>query len=57
MSFGIIDVINIWKCLNYINLENASVIVATMKSYMHEDLLSAWLIEVHVSGRLFGAWQ
>ena len=24
---------------------------------MHQDLPSVWLIEVQVSGRLFGAWQ
>ena len=35
MSFGsidvIIDVINSWKYLNFINFENASVMVAAMK--------------------------
>jgi len=31
MSFGNIDVINSWKYLNFINFENASVIVAAMK--------------------------
>ena len=31
MSFGNIDVINRWKCLNFRNHENASVIVAAMK--------------------------
>ena len=38
MSFGNIDVINSWKCLNFINSENASVIVAAMKIYMRQDL-------------------
>ena len=58
MSFGNIDVINSWKCLNFINSENASVIVATIKkNYMHQDLLSVWLTEVQVLGRLFEAWQ
>ena len=31
MSFGNIDVINSWKYLNFINSENALVIVAEMK--------------------------
>ena len=31
MSFGNIDVINSWKCLSFINSENASVIVVAMK--------------------------
>ena len=31
MSFGNIDMINSWKCLNLINSENASVIAAAMK--------------------------
>ena len=31
MIFGNIDVINSWKCLNLINSENVSMIVATMK--------------------------
>ena len=59
MSFGNIDVINSWKYLNFINLENASVIVVAMKkkTYMHQDLQSVWLIEVQIPGRLFGAWQ
>ena len=58
MSFGNVDVINSWKYLNFINSENASVIVAAMeKGYMHQDLPSVWLIEVQISGRLFGAWK
>ena len=58
MSFGNIDVIKSWKCMNFINSENASVIVAAMeKIYMHQDLPSVWLIEVQISGRLLGAWQ
>ena len=57
MSFGNIDVINNWKCLNFINPKNASVIVAAMKNLYASRLLSARLIEVQVSGRLFGAWQ
>ena len=57
MSFGNIDMINSWKCLNLINSENASVIVPAMKIYTHQDLLSVWLTEVQVPGRLFGAWQ
>ena len=31
MSFGNIDVINSWKCLNFINSKNASVIVAVVE--------------------------
>ena len=31
MSFGNIDEINSWKCLNFINSENASVIVVAME--------------------------
>ena len=54
MSFGNIDAINNWKYWNFINSENALVIVAAMKR--HHDLPSVWLIEVQVSGRLFGAW-
>ena len=54
MSFGNIDVINSWKYLNFINSENDLVIFATMKSYMHQDLLSVWLTKVQVSGRLLG---
>ena len=54
MSFGNIDVINSWKCLNFINSENASVIVAAIKKYMHQYLLSVWLTEVQVSGRFLG---
>ena len=46
MSFGNIDAINSSKYLNFINSGNASVVVAAMKGYMHQDLLSAWLIEV-----------
>ena len=49
MSFDNIDVTNSWKYLNFIN---ASVMVVAMKSYMHPDLPSVWLIEAHVSGRL-----
>ena len=55
MSFGNIDVINSWKCSNFINSENASVMV--VEGYMHLDLPSVWLIEAQVSGRLFRAWQ
>ena len=43
--------------MNFINFGNASMVVAAMKGYMHQDLLSAWLIEVQVPGRLFGAWK
>ena len=57
MSFCNIDAINSSKYLNFINSGNASVVVATMKGYMHQDLLSAWLIEVQVPGRLSGAWK
>ena len=57
MSFGNIDVINPWKYLNFINSKNASEIVTAMKCYIHGDLQSVWLIEVHISGRLFAAWQ
>ena len=57
MSFGNIDVINSWKYLNFINSENDLVIIAAMKIYMHQDLLSVWLTEVQVLGRLFGAWK
>ena len=31
MGFGNIDVINSWKCLNFINSENASMIVVEME--------------------------
>ena len=48
-----IDVTNNWKYLNFINSENASVMVVAMKSYMHPDLPSVWLIETYISGRLF----
>ena len=57
MSFGNIDVINNRKYLNFISFGNALVVVAAMKGYMYQDLLSAWLIEVQVPGRLFGAWK
>ena len=40
MSFDDIDVTNDWKYLNFINSENASVMVVAMKSYMHPDLPS-----------------
>ena len=56
MSFGNINAINSGKNLNFINSGNAPVIVAAMKSYMHRDLLSVWMTEIQVSGRLFGAW-
>ena len=47
MGFGNIDVINRWKCLNFINSENAPVLVAAMeKGYMHQDSPSVWVIEV-----------
>ena len=55
MSLVYIDVTNSWKYLNFINSENASVMVVAMKSYMHLDLLGDWLIETHVSGRLLQA--
>ena len=45
MSFGSIDVVNSWKYLNFINSGNASVVVAAMKGYMHQDLPSVGLIE------------
>ena len=54
MSFYNIDVTNSWKYLNFINSENASVMVVAMRSYMHLDLPGDWLIETHVSGRLLG---
>ena len=57
MSFDNIDVTKSWKYLNFINSENASVMVVAMKSYMHPDLPSVWLIEAHVSGRLLRAWK
>ena len=53
MSFDDIDATNSWKYLNFINSENASVMVVAMKSYMHIDLPGDWLIEAYVSGRLF----
>ena len=53
MSFDNIDVTNSWEYLNFINSENASVMVVAMKSYMHIDLPGDWLIEAYVSGRLF----
>ena len=56
MSFGNIDVINSWKYMNFINCENASVMVAAMKT-LYASRLTKWLIEVRVSGRLFRAWQ
>ena len=40
MSFDDIDVTNSWKYLNFINSENASVMVVAMKSYMHPYLPS-----------------
>ena len=43
--------------MNFINLENASVIVAAMKKLYASRLLSVQLIEVQVLGRFFGAWQ
>ena len=52
MSFDNINVTNSWKYLNFVNSENASVMVVAMKSYMHPDLPSVLLIEAHVSGRL-----
>ena len=57
MSFGNIDVINSWKYLNFINSENASVMVAAMRNLYASRLTNVWLIEVQVSGRLFRAWQ
>ena len=51
MSLVYIDVTNSWKYSNFINSENASVMVVAMKRS------SVWLIEAHVSGRLFRAWQ
>ena len=45
------------EAFEFYNSENASVIVTTMKCYIHGDLQSVWLIEVQVSGRLLGAWQ
>ena len=39
------------------NSENASVIVAAMKYYMHKELQSVWLIEVQIASILFWAWQ
>ena len=58
MSFGNINVINNSKCWNFINSENASVIVVAMeRSYRHQDLPNVWLIQVQVSGRLFGICQ
>ena len=53
MSFGNIDAINSWKYSNFINTENALVIVAAIKMLY----ASVWLIEAWVSGRLFGAWK
>ena len=40
MSFDNIDVTNRGKYLNFVNSENASVMVVAMKSYMHPDLPS-----------------
>ena len=40
MSFDDIDVTNSWKYLNFINSENASVMVVAMKGYTHPDLPS-----------------
>ena len=57
MRFGNIDVINSWKYLNFINSENASVMVVAMKSYMHPDLPSVWMFEAYVSGILFREWH
>ena len=58
MSFGNIDVINSWKCLNFINSENCFMIVVAMERiYRHQDLPNVWLIEVQVLGRLFGIWK
>ena len=57
MSFGNIDVINSWKYLNFINSENASVMVVAMRSLYASILTKCWLIEAQVSGRLFIAWQ
>ena len=45
------------EVFEFYNSENASVIVAAMEKYMHQDLPSVWLIEVQVLGRLVGAWQ
>ena len=57
MSFDNIDVTNRGKYLNFVNFENASVMVVAMKSDMHPDLPSVWLIEAQLLGRLFRAWQ
>ena len=57
MSFENTDVTNHWKYLNFINFENASVIVVARKSHKHQDLLSVWVTEVQVLGRSFGAWK
>ena len=57
MRFDNPDVTNSWKYLNFINSENASVMVVAMKGYMHPDLPSVWLIEAHVSGRFFQEWH
>ena len=46
MSFGNIDAINSWKYWNFINFENASVIVAAMKKLYASRLTLVWLIEV-----------
>ena len=55
MSFGNINVINSWKCLNFINSKNCFMIVVAMeRSYRHQDLPNVSLIEVQVSGRLLG---
>ena len=57
MSFGSIDVTNSWKYLDFINYENSSVMVVAMRRLYASELPSVWLIEAHVSGRLFRAWQ
>ena len=43
--------------MNFINSENASVMVVAMRRLYAPDLPSAWLIEARVSGRLFRAWK
>ena len=45
------------EVFEFYNSENALVIVAAMKCYIHGDLQSVWLIEVHISGRLFREMQ
>ena len=57
MSFGKVDVTNCWKYLNFINSENASVMVVAMRRLYASRLTKCLVIEAYVSGILFRAWQ